>query len=181
MRLHRSARLKPCPDEEKSPQARILFSQPGLVSMNAMSTLTELGTQSRRPASRQVQAPARPSGGPNPVHFYSTITPNRNVRNSLKTNNRCTSYSTEDRGGLRPRFSPISAHQSPTGQAPASTYAGLNPVHFYSTITPNRNVRNPLKTNNRCTVYSTQSCSIFSGVFHHSRITTHQSRRGLNG
>ncbi len=33
--------------------------------------------------------------------FYSTTTPNRNVRNSLKTNGRCPVYSTEDRGGLQ--------------------------------------------------------------------------------
>ena len=44
---------------------------------------------------------------------------------------------------------------------------------FYSTMKPSRNRRNPLKTKNRCTVYSTMKSGGYRGRF--SPITIHES------
>ncbi len=70
-------------------------------------------TPSRNRRSDRDRGPERPSGAEGPLlglrgclPSYSTTTPNRNVRNPLKTNDRCTFYSTINRGASAPDFAP---------------------------------------------------------------------------
>src|SRR3984885_15801007 len=102
---------------EKVHRRTSFFSRPAIANVESMSTLTEFGTNDRRPASRQIQAPACPPAGPKPACFYYTMPPSRNVRNPLKTNNWCIFYSTINRGVSSTVFYqlPITTHQSLRG------------------------------------------------------------------
>jgi len=106
------------------------------------------------------------------------------LRNSLKTNTRCTLSSTHNfdpsewqdatvtgrenlsagsllrRAGSLPNMAHMNCRPKIRQQLRRATGAldceALAPSrHFYSTMNPNRNARNSMKTNNRCTFYST--------------------------
>jgi hypothetical protein len=52
---------------------------------------------------------------------------------------------------------------------------------FYSTMHPNRNRRNSLKTNDPCTLYSTMIPGGADPLFHQSQLANHHLLRGSNG
>ena len=53
-------------------------------------------------------------------------------------------------------------------------------VHFYSTMNPNRNVANSLKTKDRRMFYSTISRGVSAPPVHQSLLTNHHSLRGFH-
>jgi hypothetical protein len=67
----------------------------------------------------------------------------------------------------------------PACVAPKSRITGHESRHFYSTMPPSRNRRNPRKTNNRCTLYSTINRGGPQQEFVHVRkslVTNHESQ-----
>jgi hypothetical protein len=91
-------------EAEQSPQAQVVSLDREVDNLLAMRTSTEFEPNLRRTVIRRIRAHARPSASAKLTRFYSTMKPSRNRRNSLKTNNRCTLYSTINRGGAAAHF-----------------------------------------------------------------------------
>jgi len=77
-----------------SPPAPPLRRFPSLPNMAGMNSRALIRPQ---PPGAAI-APVRAAAPVRSRHFYSTVNPNRNARNSMKINDRCTFYSTLIRG-----------------------------------------------------------------------------------